>query len=531
MAVVQEAPQPAAGRQWSPRVHDQLLRRLAARADVPAEREPLAVEAPFTGETLGSVPRATPDDMRAACEAARRAQAEWGRVPVRTRARVLLTFHDLVIANADEILDVIQLESGKARRHALEEVLDTAISARYDAHTAAAVLRLRRRQGALPLLTQTWEYHHPQGVVGFVAPWNYPLILGITDAIPALAAGNAVVVKPDALTPFSTLWAARLLEEAGLPRGVLQIVTGRGSELGPTMIGLVDYFMLTGSTATGKRVACLAAERLIDYSLELGGKNALIMLSDADLGRAVPGALRGIATNSGECCVSIERVYAQRAVYPEVASRLAQAFQGVKLGASLTFAEDMGSLVSAEQFTKVQRHVEDAVAHGATLLAGGSARPDLGPYFFEPTLLAEVPPEAACFREETFGPVAALSPFDGVDEVVAQANDTSYGLNASVWTRQAAVGRAVAQRLQCGTVNVNEAYAAAWSSASPMGGFKESGVGRRHGSQGLLKYTQAQTVAVQRLLAIDTPPFLSHGQYAAVMLLAVKALKHLPGVK
>jgi succinate-semialdehyde dehydrogenase/glutarate-semialdehyde dehydrogenase len=444
---------------------------------------------------------------------------------------VLLGFHDLLIANANEILDLIQLESGKARRHAFEEVLDTAVTARYYAHTAADVLRPGRRQGALPLLTQTWEYHHPRGVVGFVTPWNYPLILGITDALPALTAGNGVVIKPDALTPFSTLWAARLLEEAGLPRGVLQVVTGRGSELGPTMIQNVDCFMLTGNTATGKRVACLAAERLIDYSLELGGKNALVILGDADLGRAVPGALRGVTTNSGECCVSIERIYAQRSVYAEVARRLTQAFAGMRLGASLTFDEDMGSLAGAEQLATVKQHVDDAVARGATLLAGGRTRPDLGPYFYEPTLLADVPPDAACFRDETFGPVAALSPFDNVDEVVAEVNDTAYGLNASVWTRRPAFGRTLAQRLQCGTVNVNEAYAATWSSAAPMGGFKESGVGRRHGTQGLLKYTETQTVAVQRLLAIDTPPFLNHRQYAAVMLRAVKALKYLPGVK
>ncbi len=267
------------------------------------------------------------------------------------------------------------------------------MTARYYAHAAADFLRPRRRQGALPVLTQTVEYHHPKGVVGFVTPWNYPLILGISDALPALAAGNGVVIKPDAMTPFSTLWAARLLEEAGLPRGVLQIVTGRGSELGPTMIEEIDCFMLTGSTATGKQVACLAAQRLIDYSLELGGKNALIVLDDADLGRAVPGALRGASTNSGHCCVSIERIYAHSSLYDEFAARLAAAFAGVRLGNSLSFDDDMGSLASADQLAKVQEHVEDAVAKGATVLAGGRPRPDLGPYFFEPTLLADVPAE------------------------------------------------------------------------------------------------------------------------------------------
>jgi succinate-semialdehyde dehydrogenase/glutarate-semialdehyde dehydrogenase len=251
---------------------------------------------------------------------------------------------------------------------------------------------------------------------------------------------------------------------------VLQIVTGRGSELGPTLLEEIDCFMLTGSTATGKQVACLAAQRLIDYSLELGGKNALIVLDDADLGRAVPGALRGASTNSGHCCVSIERIYAHSSLYDEFAARLAEAFAGVRIGNSLSFDDDMGSLASADQLTKVREHVEDAVAKGATVLAGGRPRPDLGPYFFEPTLLTDVPASAVCAREETFGPVAALYRFDTEDDVVAQANDTTYGLNASVWTRRPARGRQLAQRLRCGTVNVNEAYAATWSSASPMGG-------------------------------------------------------------
>ena len=531
MATTLEASPATEERIWSPRVNGTMLSRLAARADVPADRDPLPVQAPFTGETLGAVPHATPNDMRAACRAAREAQLEWAGVPVAERARLLLAFHDLLIANADEILDIVQLESGKARRHALEEVLDTAVTARYYAHTAADFLRPHRRQGALPVLTQTVEYRHPKGVVGFVTPWNYPLVLGITDALPALVAGNGVVVKPDAQTPFSALWAARLLEEAGLPRGILQVVTGRGAELGPAMMEEIDCFMLTGSTATGKRVACMAAERLIDYSLELGGKNALIVLDDADIGRAVAGTLRGVTANTGQLCISIERIYAHSSLYDEFASRLAAAFAGVRLGNSLTWADDVGSLASADQLAKVKEHVDDAVAKGATVLAGGQPRPDLGPYFFEPTLLADVPADAGCAREETFGPVAALYRFETEDEVVARANDTTYGLNASVWTRRAARGRELAQRLRCGTVNVNEAYGATWSSASPMGGFNESGAGRRHGEHGILKFTEAQTVAAQHLLAIDTPPFLSHAQYAAIMLRAVKALKYLPGWK
>jgi succinate-semialdehyde dehydrogenase / glutarate-semialdehyde dehydrogenase len=515
----------------SARVSAAMLSRLAARAAVAAPATELPVEAPFTGVTLGSVPEGTPADVAAACAAAREAQADWARRSFGERAAVLLRFHDLLIDNAAEILDIIQLEAGKARKHAFEEVLDAAIQARYYAHTAAGFLRTRRRQGALPVLTKAWEHHHPRGVVGIIAPWNYPLTLAVGDAIPALMAGNGVVIKPDAQTPFSALWAASLLEEAGLPRGLVGIVTGRGAELGGPLIAAVDYLMFTGSTATGAKVAAQAAAALIDCSMELGGKNPLLVLEDASLRRAVPGAVRGVTSNSGQLCISIERIYVHDTVYDDFTGRLAEALGGLRLGSSLTFDEDMGSLVSADQLAKVQEHVGDAVAKGAEVLAGGQARPDLGPYFYEPTLLAGVTDEMELCRAETFGPVAAVHRCASVDEMIERANDSRYGLNASVWTRDARAGRELAARLQSGTVNINEAYSATWASASPMGGFKESGLGRRHGRQGIEKYTEAQTVAVERLLAIDTPPFLSNKQYAAVMSTAIKLMRYVPGIK
>jgi succinate-semialdehyde dehydrogenase / glutarate-semialdehyde dehydrogenase len=534
MARTHEVPEPteaASPRQWSPRVSAAMLARLAARAAVAAAAKPLAVEAPFSGETLGEAPLGTPADLAVAVAAARETQSLWARRSFADRAAVMLRFHDLLIDNAAEALDVIQLESGKARRHAFEEVLDVAITARYYAHTAAAFLRPRRRQGALPVLTEAWEHHHPRGVVGIIAPWNYPLTLAVGDAIPALMAGNAVVLKPDAQTPFTALWAAGLLAEAGLPPGLLQVVTGRGAELGEPLVNAVDYVMFTGSTATGRKVAALAAERLKDCSMELGGKNALLVLPDANIGRAAAGAARGITSNSGQLCISIERVYVHSAVYEPFVTRLVETLRAAKLGSSLTFSDDMGSLISADQLAKVGAHVDDAVSKGAEVLAGGRARPELGPYFYEPTLLAEVTREMDLCRAETFGPVAAVYRCGSVPEMVVRANDSSYGLNASIWTRDARGGRRLATRLQTGTVNVNEAYSATWASASPMGGYKESGLGRRHGQQGIVKFTEAQTVAVQRLLAIDTPPFLSHRQYAAAMTGAVKLLRHMPGIK
>jgi len=522
---------PAREINWSPRVSAALLARLAACAAVAAPGEQMPVEAPFTGETLAEVPLGTPADVEAACAAARTAQAGWARFPVRERAAVLMRYHDLVIANAAEILDLVQLESGKARIHAFEEVLDVAIQARYYAHAADGYLRAQRKQGALPLLTSARVYHRPRGVIGIISPWNYPLTLAISDALPALIAGNGVVLKPDAQTPLTALWAAVLLEEAGLPRGLLQVVTGRGSTLGGPLIDAVDYMMFTGSTAIGRTVAARCGEQLKDCSMELGGKNALLVLRDAPLRRAVPGALQGITSGSGQLCVSIERVYVHDAVYDAFVPRLVEALRAVRIGADLGFGADMGSLASADQLKKVSGHVAAAVSKGAEVLAGGKARPDLGPYFYEPTLLAGVDDGMEVCRAETFGPVAAVYRCSSTDEMIALANDSEYGLNASIWTRDVTAGREIAARLQSGTVNVNEAYAATWASAAPQGGWKQSGLERRHGRHGLLKYTDPQTVAVQRALNIGTPRFLSHGQYAAMMTTAVRLLKHVPGIK
>ena len=518
-------------RQWSARVSGAMLARLAARAAVAAPADVIPIEAPFTSETLGQVPAGTPADVAAAVAAARAAQRDWAALPLDERAAVLLRFHDLFIARAGEILDIIQLETGKSRHHAFEEVEHIAIQARYYAHSAAAHLRPRRRQGALPLLTRTIEHRRPRGVIAIIGPWNYPLSLSIGDAIPALVAGNAVVLKPDAQTPYSALWAAALLAEAGLPAALLQIVTGRGTVLGTPLIDAADYLMFTGSTATGKVVAAACAAQLKGCSMELGGKNPLLVLPDARLGAAVRGAVRGICANTGQLCVGIERVYVHEAVYDSFAPRLAEALRRVSLGATLDFSVDMGSLVSADQLAKVSAHVDDAVGKGAEVLAGGRARPDVGPYFYEPTLLAGVTEDMVLCREETFGPVAAVCRCDSVDEMVERANDTTYGLNASVWTSNARSGRQVAARLQAGTVNVNEAYAATFGSAgAPMGGFKESGLGRRHGAQGIVKYTEPQTVAEERVIALDTPPLVSHERYAAFMTLALRVLRRTPGI-
>jgi succinate-semialdehyde dehydrogenase/glutarate-semialdehyde dehydrogenase len=299
--------------------------------------------------------------------------------------------------------------------------------------------------------------------------------------------------------------------------------------------------MFTGSTATGRVLASQAGERLIDCSMELGGKNPALVLDDAPFGFTVGGvefgvgAVNGLAfaisTGAGQVCLSTERLFVQDGIYDRFVPRLADALQGLKLGSSLSFDDDVGSLASEAQLEKVRGHVEDAIAKGARVLAGGHARPDLGPYFFEPTLLAGVTDEMELCRAETFGPVCAVSRFTDVDEAIAGMNDTDYGLSASIWTRDVGRGRRLAARVEAGCVGINDAYQAAWASASPMGGFKQSGVGRRHGRVGLLRFTEAQTVAVERLLAIDRVPLLDHARYAQLFGVTIKLLRHVPLIK
>ena len=520
---------PATG---SARISPQRLTELAARIPTTWEREMVDVEKAATGEVLGSVPKCAPEDIEAMVERAKAAQRRWSETGWSEREAILLRVHDLILERREEILDLLQIESGKARRHAFEEVLDVALVSRYYGRTAQRHLRPRRRRGAFPVLTATWEYHHPVGVVGIITPWNYPLTLSISDALPALAAGNAVVLKADTQTPFSTLWGASLLEEAGFPRDLLQIFTGSGSELGPELIDRVDYVMFTGSTGVGRTVASQAGERLIPSSMELGGKNAMLVFEDADLRRAIEGAERAMFSNAGQLCISIERVFVHEKIAGEFTRRMVEHTRKMKLGAGLDYGDDMGSLISQDQLDTVREHVDDAVAKGAKVLAGGRHRPDIGPYFHEPTLLADVTEDMTLFADETFGPVAAISTFSSEDEAVERANASQYGLNFSIWTRDAARGRRVATRLQAGTVNVNEGFIAAWGSVdAPMGGMKDSGLGRRHGAEGIRKYTDSQTVAVQRVLPIAPPGGVPRGLWSRAIALGLRILRRLPGYR
>ncbi|MCB0869348.1 MAG: succinate-semialdehyde dehydrogenase (NADP(+)) [Solirubrobacterales bacterium] len=505
-----------------------LVRRIGV-ADSDAER--LEVRSPVTGELVASVPACEVPDVEAAVQRSQQAQTEWARWSARRRARVLLRFHSLLLARQREVLDLIQLESGKSRLNAFEEVMATASTARYYGKHAPAHLRVRRRAGATPVLTRAWEHHVPVGVCGFITPWNYPLTMGVTDALAALVAGNGVVVKPDAQTPLAALWAFELLEQAGLPPGLAQVVTGDGPVVGGAIVELADFLMFTGSTATGRKLAARCGERLIGCSMELGGKNAMLVLPDARLERAVKGAISGSFGNAGQLCISMERIYVHRSLFDGFVSRLAEQVGKLKLGGDLDWNSDIGSMISRKQLEATTAHLEDAVAKGASVIAGGQPQPEAGPLFFEPTVLVGVTPDMDCHASETFGPLLEVYPYEDVDEAIKLINDSDYGLNASIFSGSISSARALAPRIKAGTVNINEPYAAAFGSIdAPMGGMKQSGVGRRHGAQGILKYTEAQTVAAQSLLPLTPDAGTPAAPYAAVMTFGLRALRRIPRV-
>lgn len=484
-----------------------LVDRLLRRASVGRDAEKLTTCAPFDGRPLVELPLSRVDDVDAAVSRLRRGQPTWAGRPLAERCRIMLRFHDLVLARRGEVLDLVQYETGKARKDAMEEVLDVLLASRHYARDARRLLRPRRHRGVFPAAVGVTQLQHPKGLVGVLSPWNYPLTLAVSDLIPALVAGNAVILKPDVQTSLTALWAVDLLVEAGVPSDVVAVVTGEGPVVGPLVIDRVDYVMFTGSTRVGREVAARCGQRLIGCSLELGGKNAMIVRADADVDRASEIAVRACFSNSGQLCISMERLYVHRDVYEPFVEAFVARVAAMTLRPGVGWGADMGSLISARQLERVLGHIDDAVTRGATVLVGGRPRPDLGPFYVEPTVLSGVTDDMILCDEETFGPVVALYAVDSDDDAVERANDTAYGLNAAVLTRDRAQGRTIAARLHAGTVNVNEAYGAAWGShRAPMGGMGDSGLGRRHGDEGLLKYTESQTIATQRLLGFG-PPF------------------------
>ncbi len=484
------------------------------------------VNAPFTGEKLHSLPLSTLRDVAAAADQAKLAQLSWHRAGFAHRRAILLRAHDLLLERRDEFLDAVQSETGKTRGHAFEEVFQAANATRYYALSAARTLATRRRRAGIPLVMQTRVAYQPKGLIGVITPWNYPLALAAMDVIPALAAGNAVLQKADNQGALSILMLRRAFVDAGLPPELWAIVTGDGAKIGNAVNDASDWVCFTGSTATGTQVGVRAAEALRGASLELGGKNPMIILDDVDPVTAARNAVYSCFSSMGQLCVAVERIY----VHADVAERFTAEFVSrttqLVQGATFDYSTDVGSLTLPSQLQRVQAHVDDAVAKGATVLTGGKPRPDLGPLFFEPTVLTGVTGQMACAAAETFGPVVAITIVDSETEAVLAANSSPFGLNASLFSGSRRRARALATAIDAGSVNINEGYRASFGSMdAPQGGMKNSGLGRRNGPEGILRFVNAQTISEATGLLTLPRTGAEFAKLSGVMLLLLVALK------
>ncbi|MDF0530733.1 succinic semialdehyde dehydrogenase [Tsukamurella sp. 8F] len=511
-----------------PAVTPELIARLAGTVVSDGTREPHRLVEVFTGAEVGALPQSTTTDVDRAFGAAREAQREWAAWPLDRRLAVFARAHAMILAEHDLIADLIQVGSGKNRRMAFEESCDVPMVISHYLKVARRLLRPARRGGPVPLFSSSTEVHRPKGVVGVIAPWNFPFAMALSDATPALMAGNGIVLKPDNKTALAALYGVELLLRAGLPEGLFQVVCGDGPDVGPTLIDNSDFVMFTGSSATGRVVGERAGRDLIGCSLELGGKNPMIVLDDVDLDEAIPTAIFSVFANAGQACMHIERMYVQDDVFDEFARRFVEAVAALRVEAGYDYSSDMGSLASSEQLARVSAQVDEAVALGATALCGGHALPDVGPAFYAPTVLTGVTPDMRIAIAETFGPVVALHRFRTDDEAVAAANDTRYGLNASVLGSDPHRCNRIGSRLQAGNVNIGDGFAASFASkGTPSGGWKESGVGTRHGDAGLLKYTDTANVAVLKKQLLLPRPGVRYEKHVAQTLATLTWMRRL----
>ena len=483
-------------------------------------------ESPFPGIAIMPTPISTVADVGTAVSVARREQIAWSQTSLNHRIAMLDRYHDLILEHQDELASIIQRETGKARAHAVEEILQVAMISAYYAKHAKKFLAPERRSGVLPVLTQVKVIPAPKGVVGIISPWNYPFTLSMCDILPAILVGNTVVLRPDEQTMWSAIRGLELLFEAGMAADVVTMVSGPGSVIGTALTDQVDYVCFTGSTATGRIVGAQAGARLIGASLELGGKNPMIVCADANLNKFLDIATRACFTSAGQLCVSTERMYIQESIYEKFLAAFVIRVRELVLGAGVGWGYDVGSLVGPAHLKRVAEAVANAVSQGAKIEAGGNIRPEIGPYVYEPTVLSGVTDEMEISTEEVFGPCVYVQSFKSIDEAIALANDSSYGLSSSVITADLKLGHKIAQQLRTGSVNINEGFASAYSSVdAPMGGMGTSGIGRRHGIEGLIRFTQPQTIVTAHIATMSPKLGRSDEQWSGILVKLLQIMK------
>lgn len=469
-------------------------------------RPAIEVHSPATLKKIGEVPINSALEVRAAVRSAREAFGIWSKLDLKQRANALLSARDIFLAHREELIELICNENGKPRLEALVEITYVCDVITFYAKQARRFLKSQRISPHLLKNKKVSTIYNPRGVIGMITPWNFPLILTIGEAIPALLAGNAVVIKPSEWTPLIATRGAELLQQAfqaaGLPQEILQVVNGYG-EAGGALVDEADMIAFTGSVRTGKAVAERAARRLIPVSLELGGKDPMIVLRDADIERAANAAVWGAFTNSGQVCISVERVYVEEPIADEFTRRVVEKTQALRQGTDANEASsdkrvDVGAMTFPKQVETVEAHVSDARSHGAQILTGGRLNPNLPGRFYEPTVLAGVDHSMKIMTEETFGPVLPIMKVKNADEALRLANDTIYGLNASVWTRDKAKGERLAAQVEAGMTCVNDVLVGFGISDAPSGGLKESGIGKRHGAEGIRRFCNQQVIVTDR---------------------------------
>src|SRR5579862_7856748 len=448
----------------------------------------LAPVNPATGEILRELECATESEVEAGVMRARAAQVAWAEIGLRRRIMVLREFQEKLYARKSEIAAAITREVGKPLVEALvTEVLVVLDAARFLIDNAWSLLRDEPvpHGNLVTKLKSGWLVREPHGVIGIISPWNYPFSIPATETLAALVAGNAVVLKPSELTPLIAMELASLLHRAGVPEDVFQVVVGAGEAGAALLRSPIDKLVFTGSVSTGKRIAVVAAERLLPVVLELGGKDPMIVLDDADLDVASSAAVWGAFVNAGQACLSVERCYVHRSLCSAFVDACAEKTNKLRIGNGADPQTDVGPMISERQLRIVESHVQDARERGARIVAGGRRLTELGPNFYAPTVLSDVTHDMRIMREETFGPVLPIMAFDDDNEAVRLANDSDYGLAASIWTKDAARGEKLARKIHAGTVMVNDVISCFGISEALHGGIKASGLGRTHGRFGL----------------------------------------------
>lgn len=478
---------------------------MAQQLSIEPQQAVIEVRSPSTLDRVGEVPVFSSADVRSAVQRGRDAFRVWSQLSFKERGRAMLAVRELLVERREAVIKTICDESGKPRFEAIAlEIGYVCDALTFFAKNAARFLKDQKVSPHLFKSKKLVVRYHPRGIVGIIAPWNFPLVMTLGEAIPALMAGNAVIIKPSEWTPLTAVLSAEIAREAfasvGVPKDLLQVVTGYG-ETGSTLVDEVDMIGFTGSIKTGKLVAERAAKRLIPVSLELGGKDPMIVLKDADLERASSAAVWGAFMNAGQVCISVERVYVEEAIADKFTNLVVEKTLALRQGIETQAGEqriDVGAMTFPKQLETVEEHVRDAAEHGAKILTGGRRAQSLKGRFYEPTVLTDVNHSMQIMRDETFGPVLPIMRVKDENEALRLANDSRYGLNASVWTKDAAKGARIASHIEAGSVCVNDVITGVAVTDVPFGGVKESGTGRRHGASGIRRFCTEQTIVIDR---------------------------------